>query len=162
MVTGTAVRAMTTIPGRERSVAEARSFVDGALGQAHPDRETARLLVSELVTNAIQHSDSCRPGGSVTVTVAAVPGGIQIEVADEGSLRSVPVVKEDPLGADGRGLFLVQTLADDWGYLREAGGTTVWFRLGSLSRPQVTRRQVTRPRLRPAPPGRYAPGLPRP
>src|SRR5581483_12247255 len=51
MVTGTAVRAMTTIPGRERSVAEARSFVDGALGQAHPDRETARLLVSELVTN---------------------------------------------------------------------------------------------------------------
>jgi anti-sigma regulatory factor (Ser/Thr protein kinase) len=155
MVTGTAVRAMTTIPGCERSVAEARSFVDGALGQAHPGRETARLLVSELVTNAIQHSDSRRPGGSVTVTVASVPGGIQIEVADEGSFRSVPVVRDDPLGADGRGLFLVQSLSDNWGYLRDSCGTTVWFRLAGLSR-----RQVARPR--PAPPGRCAPGLPRP
>jgi anti-sigma regulatory factor (Ser/Thr protein kinase) len=152
MLTRNAVRAMATVPGCERSVPEARAFVDGVLGTGHPDRETARLLVSELVTNAIQHSESRRPGGTVSVIVADVPGGVRIEVTDEGSLRSVPVVRDDPLAPDGRGLLLVATLAHDWGYQRDGAGTTVWFRLGPLPRP------VSRPLPRPARPGRCAPG----
>jgi hypothetical protein len=32
---------------------------------------------------------------------------------------------------NGRGLFLVQSLADEWGYLRDPCGTTVWFRLAA-------------------------------
>jgi anti-sigma regulatory factor (Ser/Thr protein kinase) len=107
--------------------------VDVVLGPEHPSRETARLLVSELVTNAILHSESRRPGGSISVTVVDVPDGIRVEVADEGSVRSVPMVRDEPLAPDGRGLLLVQTLADDWGYqLRNDGGTTVWFRLAML------------------------------
>lgn len=152
MLTGTAVRAKAIIPGCERSVPRARAFVDGVLGPGHPGGETASLLVSELVTNAVLHSESRRPGGSVTVVVVDVPGGIMVEVADEGSERNVPVVREDPLAADGRGLFLVQSLADDWGYLRDGGGTTVWFRLATLPLP------VIRPGRRPARPRRYALG----
>ena len=54
-------------------------------------------------------------------------GGLRIEVADEGSDLSSPVVRGDVYASDGHGLFLVQTLADQWGYLRDDRGTTVWF-----------------------------------
>jgi anti-sigma regulatory factor (Ser/Thr protein kinase) len=129
MLTGVAVRARSNVPGCEHSVPAARTFVDATLGPGHPRGEVARLLVSELVTNAVQHSHSRRPGGSVTVVILDVPGGLRVEVADEGSARSVPVVRDDPLATHGRGLFLVQSLADDWGYLRDDDGTTVWFQL---------------------------------
>jgi anti-sigma regulatory factor (Ser/Thr protein kinase) len=88
MLTGTAVLGTATVPGCVQSVPEARTFVDGILGPGHPRGDVARLLVSELVTNAVQHTWSRRPGGTVTVVV--------IELA---------------------------------GYLRDSGGTTVWFRL---------------------------------
>jgi anti-sigma regulatory factor (Ser/Thr protein kinase) len=131
MLTSTAVLGQATIPGRERCVPEARAFVDALLGPGQPRAEVARLLVSELVTNAVQHSESRRPGGSVTLVVTDLAGGLRVEVIDEGSAHSVPVVRDDLCGTHGRGLFLVQSLADDWGYLRDGDGTTVWFRLGS-------------------------------
>jgi hypothetical protein len=52
-------------------------------------------------------------------------------VIDEGSARNVPVVRDDMLATDGRGLFLVQSLADEWGFLQESCGTTVWFHLAA-------------------------------
>src|SRR5579859_6911405 len=141
MLTGTAVLGTATIPGREQSVPEARAFVDGILGPGHPRGDVARLLVSELVTNAIQHTHSRRPGGTVTVVVIELAGSLRVEVSDEGSARSVPVVRDDMLASDGRGLFLVQSLADEWGYLQDLGGTTVWFRLDPADSP--TRRRAT-------------------
>jgi anti-sigma regulatory factor (Ser/Thr protein kinase) len=131
MLTGTAVLGKATIPGREQSVPEARAFVDGILGPAHPCGDVARLLVSELVTNAVQHTHSRRPGGTVTVMVIELAGSLRVEVIDEGSACKVPVVRDDMLGTDGRGLFLVESLADEWGYLRDPCGTTVWFRLAA-------------------------------
>ena len=131
MLTGTAVLGRATIPGREQSVPEARAFVDGVLGPGDPRSDVARLLVSELVTNAVQHTLSRRPGGTVTVVVIELAGSLRVEVTDEGSARNVPVVRDDMLATDGRGLFLVQSLADEWGYLRESCGTTVWFHLAA-------------------------------
>jgi anti-sigma regulatory factor (Ser/Thr protein kinase) len=112
-------------------VPQARAFVDAVLGTAHPGRDVARLLVSELVTNAVQHTDSRHPGGTVTVTILNAPGAVHAEVTDEGSASSIPVVREDLFATDGRGLFLVQALAKDWGYVRDHRGTTVWFTTGS-------------------------------
>jgi anti-sigma regulatory factor (Ser/Thr protein kinase) len=131
MLTGTAVLGKATIPGREQSVPEARAFVDGVLGPGHPRSDVARLLVSELVTNAVQHTHSRRPGGTVTVVVIGLAGSLRVEVIDEGSARNIPVVRDDVLATDGRGLFLVQSLADEWGYVRESSSTTVWFRLAA-------------------------------
>ncbi len=131
MLTGTAVLGTATIPGREQSVPEARAFVDGVLGPGHPRGDVARLLVSELVTNAVQHTCSRLPGGTVTVVVIELAGSLRVEVIDEGSARSVPVVRDDTFATDGRGLFLVQSLADEWGYQQEAASTTVWFRLAA-------------------------------
>src|SRR6266700_288913 len=120
MLTGTAVLGTVTIRGCEKNVSRARSFVDDVLGHEHPHADITRLLVSELVTNAVQYSESHRPGGAVTVSIMDVLGGLRIDVSDEGSARSVPVVNDDMLATSGRGLFLVQSLADEWGYLREA------------------------------------------
>lgn len=118
-----------TIAGRTGNVAEARSFVGRTLGAAHPCADEAVLLCSELVTNAVLHSESGQPGGTVTVVVLGLPGAVRVEVVDNGSVRSTPVVKAEVFEADGHGLFLVEQLADNWGYTRDVVGTTVWFRL---------------------------------
>ncbi len=84
-------------------------------------------MTSELVTNAVLHSNSSRPGGTVMITVLQSAGGVRIEVADSGSELTAPAVRAEVFTADGHGLFLVQSLADQWGYLRDESGTTVWF-----------------------------------
>jgi hypothetical protein len=45
------------------------------------------------------------------------------------------VVKGDLYAAEGHGLFLVQHLAAQWGYLRSPAGTTVWFHLPATYEP---------------------------
>jgi anti-sigma regulatory factor (Ser/Thr protein kinase) len=131
VMAGAAVLGNLTIPGRPEYVREARAFIAKALGELHPALDTAVLLTSELVTNAVMHSSSRCLGGSVSVLIMESAGGTRIEVADEGSELSSPVVRGDVYASDGHGLFLVQTLADQWGYLRDDDGTTVWFWLGA-------------------------------
>lgn len=124
---GAAVLGSLTIPGLPQHVREARAFVAKALGELHPQLDNAVLLTSELVTNAVMHSSSRCAGGSVSILIMESADGLQIAVADEGSELSSPVVRGDVYASDGHGLFLVQTLADQWGYLRDDNGTTVWF-----------------------------------
>jgi anti-sigma regulatory factor (Ser/Thr protein kinase) len=85
------------------------------------------------VTNSLQHSRSRRDGGTITVTLIAVPDGIRAEVIDEGA-ATAPALRpsggEPPeLIEDGRGLELVEMLADRWSYWRDAAGTVTWFEL---------------------------------
>lgn len=128
---GASVLASLTIPGRAERVSEARSFVRKVIGAENPAADAAILLTSEIVTNAVVHSNSRCAGGTVTVLVTEIGGGLRVEVADNGSARSMPVVKGDIYASDGHGLYLVQTLADQWGYVRDDTGTTVWFWLSS-------------------------------
>jgi anti-sigma regulatory factor (Ser/Thr protein kinase) len=115
-----------TIPGQPEQVGAARLFVTRCLG-GHPACDVLVLLASETVTNAVLHSDSRHPGGTVTVTVLEAAGGVRIEVADAGSELNLPQVKGNGCVTGGHGLFLVQALADEWGYVRAGPGTTVWF-----------------------------------
>lgn len=131
IMAGSAILGSLAIPGRPEHVREARAFVAKALGELHPQLDTAVLLTSELVTNAVMHSSSRCAGGSVSILIMESAGGTRIEVADEGSELSSPVVRGDVYASDGHGLFLVQTLADQWGYLRDDDGTTVWFWLAA-------------------------------
>jgi len=127
-----AVLGSVTIHGRAEEVSGARAFITRTLAATgkgqRVDSDAATLLTSELVTNAIVHTASGSPDGSVTVVVVDVTDGVLIEVIDDGS-GGTPVVKGDLLAADGHGLYLVQQLAAQWGFLREPGGTTVWFHL---------------------------------
>jgi anti-sigma regulatory factor (Ser/Thr protein kinase) len=128
---GAPVLGSLTIPGRPEHVREARAFAAKALGDLHPALDTAVLLTSELVTNAVTHSRSRSNGGTVTVVIAESKGGVRIEVTDAGSELSAPVVRGEVYASDGHGLFLVQTLADQWGYVRDSGSTAVWFWLAA-------------------------------
>jgi len=127
-----AVLGSLTIEGHPRQVSATRDFVARTLSSSHlkVDSDAATLLTSEIVTNAIMHTKSGVLGGTVTVVVFAVPGGVLVEIIDEGS-AGVPIVKGDLYAAEGHGLFLVQQLAAQWGYLRGPAGTTVWFHLPS-------------------------------
>jgi anti-sigma regulatory factor (Ser/Thr protein kinase) len=127
---GVAVLGSMTFPGEPGRVRDARRFVAAMLGDPGATG-TAALLTSELVTNAIVHSSSGCRGGSVTIVVTEVAGGIRVEVADAGSDGGGPAVLHESYAASGHGLLLVQSLADEWGYVRDEIGTIVWFWLGS-------------------------------
>jgi anti-sigma regulatory factor (Ser/Thr protein kinase) len=135
-----------TIPGRPEQVSLARAFVAQTFGsrQVKADADTATLLTSEIVTNAIQHTQSGADGGTVTIVVIGVAHGVLVEIIDDGS-AGAPVVKGDLYAAEGHGLFLVQQLATEWGYLKDPAGTTVWFHLPTVSQAQQAAAQADPP-----------------
>jgi anti-sigma regulatory factor (Ser/Thr protein kinase) len=140
---GAAVLGTLTLPGQADQVRAAREFVAGALGELEAITDTAVLLTSELVTNAVRHSRSAEPGGSVLIVVLEIADGIRVEVTDNGSVTGSPTVKGDTFASDGHGLFLVESMARQWGFLRGMAGTTVWFQLGP-ARPGPVRRAPSR------------------
>ena len=88
------------------------------------DLHDAVLLVSELTTNAITHA---RSGFELAVSLTDQHLRVEVTDADPG----IPQVQWVPAGAtSGRGLLIVETLADAWGVTPlEGGGKTVWFEL---------------------------------
>jgi signal transduction histidine kinase len=113
------------IPRDPRAPATARRMVDELDGVVGPRAaEQVRLLLSEVVTNAVRHGD----GDTIRVLLDAVEGGeLRCEVMDEGH-GFVPKARDKPATAEGGwGLHLVETLSRRWG-VRE-GSTHVWFEL---------------------------------
>ncbi|MEU9861519.1 ATP-binding protein [Streptomyces sp. NPDC047971] len=86
--------------------------------------DVAELLTSELVTNALIHTDH---GAVVTATV--VPDSLRVEVRDFVPGLPEPWVPIADDGTHGRGLVLVQELADSWGVEDHGVGKVVWFEL---------------------------------
>ncbi|MFD7228671.1 ATP-binding protein [Streptomyces sp. NPDC059881] len=122
------------LPRSPRSAGRARAFL---VGQARewklPDdtTETAVLLLSELVTNACRHA-RVSPGREVWTRCVLRDGVLRIEVSDASDVLPCPR-SAAPDDESGRGLALVEALADAWGaYPRECGiGKTVWFEVGA-------------------------------
>lgn len=89
--------------------------------------DTLSLLVSELVSNAVVHSDA--PAASEIELCAQQLGadGVRVEVTDQGS--GFTAVARDPGRLDGGyGLFLVDSEAASWGIDRRCGNC-VWFEI---------------------------------
>ena len=109
------------------AVGEARRFVTDQLADfpAAVAGEVA-VMVSELATNCVRHTVT-----AFTVGVETTRAQIRVEVTDSGG--GVPVVRSpDPSEPSGRGLRIVQELADSFGItaLRGSPGKTVWFVVG--------------------------------
>jgi anti-sigma regulatory factor (Ser/Thr protein kinase) len=83
------------------------------------------LLVSEVVSNAVQHSPG--PTGAPVLLAAAVGEKIvHIAVTDAG--RGFTPRRHDPRADGGYGLYLLDKAASRWG-IDQVGGTRVWFEL---------------------------------
>lgn len=100
------------------------------LGIQHPAYEQVRLAVSEITTNAVEHSTPGPVGDLVMVVLKVVDDFVYVEVTDPGSASGKPSLRDilSPDAEDGRGLFIVNELsAGNWG-VRDfgAGGRTVW------------------------------------
>ena len=105
------------------SVPIARKFVLGLDFASRSDPDLLALLTAEIVTNAILHART-----SLRLVATEVEGGVRVAVSD-GS-PSPPVVKNYGVTSPtGRGLHIVEDLANRWGYQRSEGGKTVWFEL---------------------------------
>src|SRR5260370_38817953 len=118
-----------TLLGRPENVRAARQFLTRTIGHDHAKADAAILLTSELVTNALTHSRSRLPGGTIELVAATKSSGLLISVTDNGSDANVPTIGVSPGGENGNGLLLVESLADVWGYLHDSARTVVWFRL---------------------------------
>ncbi|MGP4047606.1 ATP-binding protein [Streptomyces sp. 2A115] len=109
-----------------RAVPEVRKALRDLLTHwGRPGRsEIAELLTSELVTNALIHTDR---DAMLTATVG--PRGLRVEVRDFVGRRPRLRVPNADDGTHGRGLVLVQSLADAWGVRAHGVGKVVWFEL---------------------------------
>jgi len=113
------------LPATARSVPEARQHVSAALHQWGYDGllETARLLTSELVTNAVLHART-----EMTVAVEDTDHGVRVAVTDSSPVP--PSLRHHSTTATtGRGLRMLDQLAREWSVDEDNGGKTVWFTL---------------------------------
>ncbi|MGW7408522.1 ATP-binding protein [Streptomyces sp. NPDC054833] len=111
-----------------REVPEARRALRELLRHwGKPGRsEVAELLTSELVTNALVHTDR-----DAVLTAVLGPRGLRVEVRDFVGRRPRMCAPKADEGTHGRGLVLVQSLADAWGVRAHGVGKSVWFELGA-------------------------------
>lgn len=121
--------ATLSLPARTRSVATARRTVLALCGPAGLAGlgDTAALLTSEVVTNAVVHGQ-----GTVHLRARASAGRLRVEVQDDGAGSPSPRQAADD-AEGGRGLALVAVLAATWGVERLPRGKVVWFELEDVS-----------------------------
>jgi anti-sigma regulatory factor (Ser/Thr protein kinase) len=120
-------RWQTTLGGQRASF-EARQLVRDACDAWPPEQvDTAQLLATELVANALLHGQ-----GDIGLRIRVSGHLLRVEVSDESS--TLPrLVDPPPTRADeaGRGLYIVDALAKSWGTRsnQASGGKAVWFEL---------------------------------
>jgi anti-sigma regulatory factor (Ser/Thr protein kinase) len=111
------------LPGRPEAAAGARDFAGKVLA-GYPAAGDAITALNKMVTNAVQHSRSGLPGGSLEVRLTVTAASVLAEVLDAGPLGIPAAVSHDTFAERGRGLVLVEALTRAWG---SAGSGLWWF-----------------------------------
>lgn len=115
---------LVAFPSSLVSARRARHLVRGMVTPYLPATklDTIELLTSEVVTNAVVHA-----GSNPIVEVTAESGTVRISVQDQNPAWPMPKdVAED--ATSGRGMVLVDVMADAWGVERIADdGKRIWF-----------------------------------
>ncbi|MGA5448206.1 PAS domain S-box protein [Streptomyces umbrinus] len=115
----------TDLPAVPDSVPEGRAFLTKALTSwdCTTTADDARLLLSEILTNAVQHAQ-----GPLGLHLCRTATELTVEVSDHSPHLPQPrLAAEDD--ESGRGLILVRALADTWGVRPTDEGKTTWFTL---------------------------------
>ncbi|HEV3264209.1 MAG TPA: ATP-binding protein [Acidimicrobiales bacterium] len=121
-------RRTLSLPPDPSSASVARIFVRGVLSDwgltaMEPD---ACLVATELVTNGLRHG-----GGAESITLTANKRHLQISVSDKAALRSPRRLYRELTAEGGRGIALVEAVAESWGTTRPRArhGKAVWCKL---------------------------------
>lgn len=122
------------VPHHARGAQQARHRLAAELAGVLPPTLLSDVVavVAELVGNSIRHAGPL-PGGVVRVAwrVREFSGGSAVEVrVTDGGAQEIPAPRDaGPEELDGRGLTIVQALADRWGVERDGLGQSVWAEL---------------------------------
>lgn len=120
---GMALEGEVALPADPRAAGLARAAVRdrlGAWGLEHL-ADAVELLTSELVTNALLHAAS-----APVLQVVRQEGGVRVLVCDDSPV--LPVRRRHSAAATtGRGVQMLQDLADEWGFEARPRGKAVWF-----------------------------------
>ena len=106
---------------------QARRALRQLFDSARVDRDTsdtAVLLATELVTNAVEHGR-----GAAYLDAEVDDRAIRLEVTDGSTVHPQPNTSVGDLDERGRGLMLIEALASRWGILPRSDGKTVWCEL---------------------------------
>lgn len=112
------------LPGRPESAAAAREFAVKAL-EGYPAAGDAITALNEMVTNAVQHSRSGLPGGTIEVRLTVTAASVLAEVVDGGPLGIPPTAAPESFAERGRGLAIVEALTRAWG--SAGNGYGLWW-----------------------------------
>ncbi|WP_369056068.1 SpoIIE family protein phosphatase [Kineococcus terrestris] len=121
------------LPADVRAVAQARAFLRTALSAWDVGHvlDEAELVLSEVVTNALVHTEG---EAVVGLRLDRDAGRLTLSVRDRSTRHPRERhADEDALG--GRGLGIVEAVADAWGVSAEGDGKTVWAELAAAPRP---------------------------
>lgn len=109
------------------STRAARRFVLHAIGPAASDlQDTIAVMTGELVMNAVQHART-----EFRVTVELTGATLRVEVTDSGGGHPAAEPMPPPGSRRGRGLAIVDGLADEWGVIPSphGPGKDIWFQI---------------------------------
>jgi serine/threonine-protein kinase RsbW len=123
------VKNTRTFPHEPQSVPAARRFATSALsGASQETLEAVELMVSELATNCIRHTDS-----GFDLTIIRNGPDIRVEATDHAG--GVPTMRSpEPTDPSGRGLKIIDMLSAGWGVQSAASdGKTVWFTISDVA-----------------------------
>lgn len=97
------------------------------LGEVMPEEqyETLRLLVTEVLTNAVQHASTPKPR-TIGLLIDLSDERVRVEVEDHGPGFEPDIPEVDPMAEGRRGLLLVRELSDRWG-VKKTNRNVVWF-----------------------------------
>jgi anti-sigma regulatory factor (Ser/Thr protein kinase) len=109
------------------AASEARHALDGLNDDLSGRMRDVRLLVSELVTNAVRHANLAK-GDVIVLVIDLADDALRVEVHDPGGGFVPSAPSPDPARPSGWGLYLVAELADRWGVDSDES-TLVWFEL---------------------------------
>lgn len=116
--------------GRPQSISDARAFSRAYMIKKAPEDvvTTVELVVSELCTNAVEHTASGEEDGHFVLELEAHPEHVRVAVVDLGA-QTDPVVRDEAASVDaisGRGLLIVDAVSKAWGTEPLRVGRRVW------------------------------------